>query len=173
MNSCDEFSHISQHRFTRSKQCPTAIMQVTLNKLVKTDRHQKPTKPGCSFEICLIGLQWHHCSSVHNHYSNDDVIEWKHFPRNWSFVRGIRRSPANSLHKGQWHGALMFSFISDNSNENTKSPSVPMWRNTHSLYFPSLDTHAHTHDTHSGPIKQKAFTKHDVITWLIEHCAST
>ena len=28
--------------------------------------------------------------------SHDDVIKWKHFPRNWSFVRGINRSPMNS-----------------------------------------------------------------------------
>ena len=38
---------------------------------------------------------------------HDDVIEWKHFPRYWPFVRGIHRSP----HKGQWRGALMFSLI--------------------------------------------------------------
>ena len=41
----------------------------------------------------------------------DDVIKWKHFPRYWPFVRGIHRSPVNSLHKGQWRGALMFSLI--------------------------------------------------------------
>ena len=41
----------------------------------------------------------------------DDVIKWKHFPRNWPFARGIHRSPVNSPHKGQWRGALMFSFI--------------------------------------------------------------
>ena len=41
----------------------------------------------------------------------DDVIKWKHFPRNWSFVRGIHRSPVNSAHKGQWRGAFMFSLI--------------------------------------------------------------
>ena len=41
-----------------------------------------------------------------------DVIKWKHFPRYWPFVRGIHRSPVNSPHKGQWHGALMFSLIS-------------------------------------------------------------
>ena len=35
--------------------------------------------------------------------SHDDVINWKHFPRNWPFV--------NSPHKGQWRGALMFSLI--------------------------------------------------------------
>ena len=43
--------------------------------------------------------------------SHDDVIKWKHFPRNWPFVRRIHRSPVNSPHKGQWRGALMFSLI--------------------------------------------------------------
>ena len=52
---------------------------------------------------CLINLCW---LPVH-----DDVIKWKHFPRYWPFVRGIHRSPVNSPHKGQWCGALMFSFI--------------------------------------------------------------
>ena len=42
---------------------------------------------------------------------HDDVIKWKHFPRNWPFVRRIHRSPVNSPHKGQWRGALMFSLI--------------------------------------------------------------
>ena len=42
---------------------------------------------------------------------HDDVIKWKHFPRYWPFVRGIHRSPVNSPHKGQWRGALLFSFI--------------------------------------------------------------
>ena len=42
---------------------------------------------------------------------HDDVIKWKHFPRYWPFVRGIHRSPANSPHKGQWRGSLMFSLI--------------------------------------------------------------
>ena len=42
---------------------------------------------------------------------HDGVIKWKYFPRYWSFVRGIHRSPVNSPHKGQWRGALMFSLI--------------------------------------------------------------
>ena len=29
-----------------------------------------------------------------NFGGHDDVIKWKHFPRYWSFVRGIHRSPA-------------------------------------------------------------------------------
>ena len=51
-------------------------------------------------------LQYLHCVTTH-----DDVIKWKHFPRYWPFVRGIHRSPVNSLHKGQWCGSLMFSLI--------------------------------------------------------------
>ena len=42
---------------------------------------------------------------------HDDVIKRKHFPRYWSFVRWIHRSPVNSTHKGQWRRALMFSLI--------------------------------------------------------------
>ena len=42
---------------------------------------------------------------------HDDVIKWKHFPRNRPFVHGIHRSPVNSPHKGQWRGAFMFSLI--------------------------------------------------------------
>ena len=42
---------------------------------------------------------------------HDDLIKWKHFPRNWPFVRGIQRSPVNSPHERQWRGALVFSLI--------------------------------------------------------------
>ena len=42
---------------------------------------------------------------------HDEVIEWKHFPLHWPFVRGIHRSPVNSPHKGQWRVTLMFSLI--------------------------------------------------------------
>ena len=42
---------------------------------------------------------------------HDDVIKWKHFPRYWPFVRGIRRSPVSATLKGQWRGALVFSLI--------------------------------------------------------------
>ena len=43
-------------------------------------------------------------------YDHDDVIEWKHFPHCWPFVRGIKWSPVNSPHKGHWRGPLMFFF---------------------------------------------------------------
>ena len=48
---------------------------------------------------------WHRVRLVDSH---DDVIEWKHFPRYWPFVRGI---PGEFPHKGQWRGALIFNFI--------------------------------------------------------------
>ena len=48
---------------------------------------------------------------INTHLFHNGVIKWKHFPRYWSFVWGIPRSPANSLHKGQWRGALMFYLI--------------------------------------------------------------
>ena len=44
-------------------------------------------------------------------FQHDDVIKWKKFPRYWPSVLGIHRSPVNSLHKGQWRWALMFSLI--------------------------------------------------------------
>ena len=49
--------------------------------------------------------------TVEPYVVHDDVIKWKHFPRYWPSVRGIHRSPVNSPHKSQWHGALMFSLI--------------------------------------------------------------
>ena len=42
---------------------------------------------------------------------HDDIIKWKHFPRNWPFVGGIHRSRWIPRTKGQLRGALMFSLI--------------------------------------------------------------
>ena len=70
------------------------------------------------FCLCLSVLMFNaSCWGLHTnvgllrHIFHDDVMKWKHFPRNWSFVRWIHRSPVNSPHKGQWRGALMFSLI--------------------------------------------------------------
>ena len=56
--------------------------------------------------LCFTVLQYLNDWPLH-----DDVIKWKHFPRYWTFVQGIRRSPVNYPHEGQWRGALMFSLI--------------------------------------------------------------
>ena len=66
---------------------------------------------------------------------HDDVIKWKHFPRNWPFVRGIHRSQVNSPHKGQWRGALVFFHLRLNKRLSKQSwgwwfetVSRPLWR---------------------------------------------
>ena len=69
-----------------------------------------------SYWQCWYLMQCHRGGCVETWRKNaldDDVIKWKHFPRYWTFVRGIHRSPVNSPHKGQWRGALMFSLIGD------------------------------------------------------------
>ena len=63
--------------------------------------------------ICLFCLrsatEVKHISILSMH---DGVFKWKHFRRYLPFVQGNHRSPVNSPHKGQWHGALFFSLIS-------------------------------------------------------------
>ena len=61
----------------------------------------------------LIAEVWRYINIIRYSFilCHDDVIKWKHFPRNWPFVRKIHRSPVNFPHKGQWRGALMFSLI--------------------------------------------------------------
>ena len=62
----------------------------------------------------IFPAHWIHLQKYCTHWIvgiHDDVIKWKHFPRNWPFVWGIHRSPVNSPHKGQWRAALMFTLI--------------------------------------------------------------
>ena len=62
-----------------------------------------PGRPGgSSFTRWSTGALWKD--------THDNVIKWK-LPRYWPFVKEIRRSPVNSLHRGQWRGSLMFSLI--------------------------------------------------------------
>ena len=71
-----------------------------------------------------------------------DVIKWKHFPRHWLLVRGIHRWPVNSPHRGQWHGALMFSLICERLSKQSwgwwfETPSHSLWR--HYNVYPGLE----------------------------------
>ena len=49
-------------------------------------------------------------TNVYIRKNHDGVIKWKHFPRYYTFVQEIHRSPVNSP-KGQWRGAMMLSLI--------------------------------------------------------------
>ena len=77
--------------------------------------HRGCAKEGSIHHLCTTWNNETWCTLVDGskqiHWSHDDVIKWKHFPRYWPFVRGIHRSPVNSPHKGQWRGALMFTLI--------------------------------------------------------------
>ena len=72
-----------------------------------------------------------HVSAKH-----DDVIKWKHFPRYWTFVRGIHRSPVNSPHKGPTTRSFdVFFDVRLNKRLSKQSwgwwfemPSRPLWR---------------------------------------------
>ena len=70
---------------------------------------------GTEWEASHYLIQWSlkvgHGETMVTSWLHDDVMKWMHFPRYWSFVRGIHRSPVNSPHKGQWRGALMFALI--------------------------------------------------------------
>ena len=79
------------------------------------------------------GVNWTRAWYINNTLWHDDVIKWKHFPRNWPLVWGIHRSPVNSPHKGQWRGALMFSLIYKRLSKSWlgwwfETPSHPLWR---------------------------------------------
>ena len=50
------------------------------------------------------------CCRLVSTQSYDDVIKWKHFPRNWHLC-GEFTGPVNSPHKDQWRRALMLSLI--------------------------------------------------------------
>ena len=83
-----------------------------------------------------IVVKWRNMVSIMlSNIGHDDVIKWKHFPRYWPSVRGIHRSPVNSLHKGQWGAALMFSWICLNKRLSKQlwgwwfdTPSGSLWR---------------------------------------------
>ena len=82
------------------------------------------------FQICIL---WTINNGNQFHQNHDDVNKWKHFPRYWPSVWGIQWSPVNSPHKGQWHGALMFSLICAwiNGSVNNREASDLKCNRTH------------------------------------------
>ena len=93
-----------------------------------------------------------HCMSTFS--KHDDVIKWQHFPRYWPFVRGIHRSPVNSPHKGQWHGALLFSLICAWTNSWTNNGDAGEFRRHCAHYDISVMNPKYAHYmTHSSPVR--------------------
>ena len=95
---------------TRWIDCPlTAIYSSTLDPNICDIVGASQLPKAASLSLVVGGAAQVLATSLSGRH--DDVIKWKHFPRNWPFVRGIHRSPVNSPHKGQWRGALMFTLI--------------------------------------------------------------
>ena len=80
-----------------------------------------------------IMMSWHR-----NAFSiagpHDDVIKWKHFPRYWTFGRGIHWSPGDSPHKSQWRELYVFFDLRPNKRLSKQfwgwwfeTPSRPLW----------------------------------------------
>ena len=120
------------------------FFDLRLNKrLSKQSRHRWLETPSrslwrhCNHEAGWNWTQHHRLMEVINgmmSYKHDDVIKWKHFPRNWPFVREIHRSPVNFPHKGQWRGALMFSLINAWINDWLNNREAGDLRRQHGHY---------------------------------------
>ena len=63
------------------------------------------------FAFSILSQQFSGKTRTRLSYIHDPVIKWKYFLHYQSFVQGIHWSAVNSPHKGQWHGALMFSLV--------------------------------------------------------------
>ena len=73
----------------------------------------------------MMNVAGHHRTQVLMTSSNGNIFPW-----------GIHRSTVNSLHKGQWRGALMFTLICTRINAwvnnreagDLRCPICPLWR---------------------------------------------
>ena len=65
---------------------------------------------------------------------HDNVIKWEEFPRYWSFVWGIHRSPVNSPHKDKLRGALIVFFICVLTNGWVNNRDTGDWRRHRAHY---------------------------------------
>ena len=103
------------------------------------------------FPLCIIQVIYVILYSTSKKYAQHLVLlmmtssNGNTFRATGPFVRGIHRSPVSSPHKGQWHGALMFSLICLNKRLSKQSwgwwfetPSCPLWRHCNVLFTTKL-----------------------------------
>ena len=138
---------------------PTSWMWQTRLPWSREEREgsERPTRgPYLKGEQRYMLVRWYTCfchgCGCLRILTHDDVIKWKHFPRNWPFVRGIRRSPVDSHHKGQIRRALMFSVIYAWINSWANNPNAG-----------DLGCHGANHDV-TVMIIEKIWTKSGLIS---------
>ena len=111
--------------------------------------------------IWLLQCQW-------SKLDHDEVIKWNYFLRYWPFVWGIHRSPVNSPHKGQWHGALMFSLICIWINGWVNNCEAGDWRCYRAHYDESTgDMEYHKTSNLSCTLVDNKFVDHSRCIWSI------
>ena len=103
-----------------------------LNKFWKLENDLLQVK-----HVKTISTAWYPKLLLH-----DNIIKWIYFPRHWPFVRGIRRSPADSPHKGHRRGALIFSLIcawtnawTNNGRRRFETTSRSLGRHSNDFFF--------------------------------------
>ena len=94
--------------------------------------------------VCIL----HHYRTIRKHL-HDDFVKWRHFPRYWSFVRGLHLLPVNSPHKDQWRGDLMISCLNKRLSKQSwswwfKTPSLSLWRYCNERAVSSSEGHEDT-----------------------------
>ena len=65
---------------------------------------------------------------------HDDVIKWKHFPRYWSCVRGIHRSPAQRLATRSFDVFFDLRLNNQEGRRWFETPSCSLWRHCNGLH---------------------------------------
>ena len=69
-----------------------ALSLTTFSDTVKPFPISKTTVYKSYWSTLESTAEWWKNSAIYQRQCHDDVIKWKHFPRNWPFVRGIHRS---------------------------------------------------------------------------------
>ena len=76
------------------------------------------------FGYIYATVMQHNLNVVH-----DDVMKWKHFPRYWTFVRGIHRTQASDAELWCFFDLRLNEGLSKQSwNWRFETPSRPLWR---------------------------------------------
>ena len=98
---------------------------------------------------CNVTYAWLEYTSCLPH---DDVFKWKHLPRYWPFVRGIHRSPVDSLHKGQCRISLIISLTCDWTYGWAINRNAGDSRHHHTHYVVTVMPVVLTNNLHTGAI---------------------
>ena len=117
---CEIFPVVSTYYIAKKFSSCNKLCHVTYNVYIAIKCHNPP----CVAYAIRIDTVHFMMTSSNGHIFRVTVL----------FVRGIYRSPVNSPHKGQWRGALMFSFICAWTNSWASNGEAGDLRRHHAHY---------------------------------------